>query len=323
MRKFVLLLLCCVFLLTGCGSNKEQNSHTENAAYEITDYRGSLVKLPHKPKKILTDSLGLDEIVLGLVSSDKLAGINYLDRDPAISFVVPETKNVSHKLKTYSSEEIIALQPDVFFATTWTEQEKITALRKAGITVVVCQGPTNVQGVKDAVSLVAEALDEKAKGQVIVKKMTTEMAIIEQVIKQQQEPQPVVILVSLMTNYGGTGSLFDVLCQKAGLVNGIAKVGIKNGEFLAKELVVKANPDLFILSATSGGDASQYETYKNKFMSDPAFAQLKGINNTIVLPDKYIYCSSQNIVYGIKHLANEGYGKQLFPLEQETCIKGW
>ena len=323
MKKFVLLLLCCIFLATGCGSKKTQNTTEDKFSYVVTDYEGTQVKFTHKPQKIITDSFGLDEIVLGLVSAENLAAVNYLDQDSAISFIAEETKNIKHILKNYGTEEIVSLHPDLFIASTWTDKGKIQALRRMGIPVVVCHGPTNIKEVKDNVTLVATALKEISRGKSINEKVEAELKAIDTVLQKQSKPKPVVLLVSLMSSYGGSGSLYDALCQQAGLVNGIAKVGIKNGEFLAKELVVKANPDLFILSAPSQSDEKQYEEYRQQFMSDPALRNLAGIKNVVVLPDRYLYCSSQNIVYGIKALANKGYGKKLFPVEQENCIKGY
>lgn len=44
------------------------------------------------------------------------------------------------------------------------------------------------------------------------------------------------LLVSLlMTSYGGKGCLYDVMCMRAGVVNGIAKLGLKSGEHLIKD----------------------------------------------------------------------------------------
>lgn len=323
MKKYVVLFLCFLLFATGCGNTKTTTTPEDKSAYEVTDYQGTKIKLAHKPQRIITDSFGLDEIVLELVPAEKLVAVNYLDKDPAISFIAEETKNIKTTLKNYGIEEIVSLHPDLFIASTWTDAGKIQALRRLNIPVVVCRGPISVKEVKANVSLVAAALGEKSRGKNINEQVDVELAKIAAVLKNQHKPKPVVLLVSLMSSYGGTGSLYDALCQQAGLINGIAKVGIKNGEFLAKELVVQANPDLFILSAPSQSDEKQYAQYKKQFMSDPALQSLPGIKNVAVLPDRYIYCSSQNIVYGIKVLTNKGYDQELLPVQQEPCIKGY
>lgn len=64
-------------------------------------------------------------------------------------------------------------------------------------------------------------------------------------LAQQTGRPPVGLLVSQMTSYGGKNSMFDTVCTKARVTNGIAMVGLSNGEKLTKELVVKADPDFY------------------------------------------------------------------------------
>lgn len=64
-------------------------------------------------------------------------------------------------------------------------------------------------------------------------------------LAQQTGRPPVGLLVSQMTSYGGKNSMFDTVCTKARVTNGIAMVELNNGEKLTKELVVKADPDFF------------------------------------------------------------------------------
>lgn len=326
MKKILLCMWVCLIVLTGCYKTHQEkisSPEVKNGSYTIQDAQRTIVKIPQKPGRILTDSLGLDEIVLGLTEPSKLVGVNYLDSEANISFISKETAEHKKILRSYNAEEIIALRPDVFIATTWFPQDKITGLRKAGIPVVVCQGPTNIQEVKDTVMLVAGALGEKARGKNILSKLDVELAKIDVVIKKISKPKPTVLLVSLMSSYGGMGSLYDAVCQRAGIINAISKVGIKNGAFLSKELIIKSQPDIFLFSEPSKADAEQYEKYRISFLADPVWANFSGRTKSVVLQDKYIYCSSQNIIYGIKALANKCYNQELFSLTEEKCIKGW
>lgn len=326
MKKILFGILACVMLLNGCSKTsgeKIQPGEIKTGTYTIQDAQGTVVKLSQKPQRILTDSLGLDELVVGLTEPEKLVGINYLDVDENISFISRETAKHKNRLRSYTSEEIIALRPDVFLATTWFPQDKIIGLRQAGIPVVVCQGPTNIQEVKATVLLVAEVLKEKECGKNILAQMDEELEKIATVIKKLGKPWPKVLLVSLMSSYGGTGSLYDSLCERAGVINVISKVGLRNGAFLSKELIVKAQPDIFLFSQPSKDDAKEYEKYRVNFLADPVWQTIAAKKKVLVLQDKYIYCSSQNIIYGIKALANTCYQRELFSLAGEKCIKGW
>lgn len=88
-------------------------------------------------------------------------------------------------------------------------------------------------------------------------------------LAQQTGRPPVGLLVSQMTSYGGKNSMFDTVCTKARVTNGIAMVGLSNGEKLTKELVVKADPDFFMVSAPKKDDRYGSQKFKDEFCRIP------------------------------------------------------
>ena len=46
----------------------------------------------------------------------------------------------------------------------------------------------------------------------------------------KSSPLMSVVLLSVMTNYGGAGSSFDDMCKHAGVTNAVAAVGLRNGQ---------------------------------------------------------------------------------------------
>lgn len=74
----------------------------------------------HEPRRILTDSLHLDETLLTVVPKSHLAGAYYLDGEPGLSFIAKETETLT-KVREYTPERIAALQPDVFVVSDWSD----------------------------------------------------------------------------------------------------------------------------------------------------------------------------------------------------------
>ena len=116
--------------------------------------------------------------------------------------------------------------------------------------------------------------------------------------------------------------MYDELCTRARIENGIAAAGLKNGEFLSKELVVKANPDFFLAPEPREADRYGAEAFREKFLSDPALAELPAVQQVRFVPSRYLYGSSQNLVYAIKGLANAAYG-DIFDMKDEHLIRGY
>lgn len=165
-------------------------------------------------------------------------------------------------------------------------------------------------------------LQEEAAGAEVIAEMDRQLQEIEAVLAQQTGRPPVGLLVSQMTSYGGKNSMFDTVCTKARVTNGIAMVGLSNGEKLTKELVVKADPDFFMVSAPKKDDRYGSQKFKDEFLQDPAYQGMKGLKNIVAIPNRYLYTNSQNCVYAIKGIANYAYGS-IFDLSEEHLIKGY
>ena len=118
--------------------------------------------------------------------------------------------------------------------------------------------------------------------------------------------------------------MFDDICKRAGIRNAAADIGINNGELISKEVMLKANPDYFILSVSWELRNGNADTYKEEFSSDSALSGLPAVQNGHVayIPDRYLYVSNQNCIWAIKKLANIVYG-DIFPEEKEYFIKGY
>lgn len=82
----------------------------------------------------------------------------------------------------------------------------------------------------------------------MIAKMDDKLAEIkEKVDNIKPERRKKLVLISLMTSYGGKGCTFDDICQYAGVINGVSDAGLHNGQLLTKEMLVDINPDLLIM----------------------------------------------------------------------------
>ncbi|MEE1598119.1 ABC transporter substrate-binding protein [Acidaminococcus fermentans] len=318
MKLLRILGILFLFLTAGCGP-----AAPEQGGYTVEDVRGKTVRLARPPQKILTDSLHLDETLLTLVPADHLAGVYYLDREPGISFIAEETRDLEPVLRQVTPETVARTKPDLFLASTWSDPGLIQKVEEMGIPVVVCRGPVTVEEIRDNVGLMARALDRPEAGKQVLARMDGELEETERVLKNLQGPEPVGLLVSLMSRYGGSGSLYDDLCRRAHVGNGLSRAGLKNGQPLTREAILQADPDFFLVALPYGEEKADYEKFQQQFFADPALQGLKGLERRVALPDRYVYDASPMAVYGIRALANGAYGKVLFPQGQESLLKGY
>lgn len=318
MKLLRILGILLLLLAAGCGM-----AAPEPGGYTVEDVRGKRVQLPRPPQKILTDSLHLDETLLTLVPAEKMAGVYYLDREPGISFVAEETRGMEPVLQDYTPETVARVKPDLFLASAWSDPGLIQKVEELGIPVVVCYGPENLEQVQKNVRLIARAVGNPEAGERVTAQMEERLQSIETVLSGLQEPEPVGMLVSLMSRYGGSGSLYDDLCHRAHVRNGLAEAGLKNGQLLTREAILQANPDFFLVSLPYGEEQEAYERFQTQFFGDPSLQTVKGYDRRVALPDRYVYDAAPMAVYGIQALANGAYGRTLFERGPEPLLKGY
>ena len=152
--------------------------------------------------------------------------------------------------------------------------------------------------------------------------MDRQLAEIDAVLGQRTDKIPKAFLVTQMSRYGGPGSMYHELLTRARIRNAIGEVGVSNGQLLAQELVVKSDPDFFIVSSDRKSDETGAGKFRNEFFQNPAVQNMRAAKNIKTLDDRYIYAASQNCVYAIKAMANAAYGP-LFDMTEEKQIKGY
>lgn len=320
---YTILFLLAVLLFTGC-SMKKTETPADSSAYQVTDAFGHTVTLPHKPRRILGTSSSIDTMLLGVVEPDRLVACFTADKDPAISYVSEETKDIALTipLNGISMEVLTKAAPDLIIASSYTQPAELTMWRNLGYPVIMIDGPTSIEQVKRDIRIISAAAGEKERGEKVIAEMDRQLAEIDTVLGQRTEPQPKALLVSQMTSYGGPGSMYHELLTRARIRNAIGEVGVSNGQLLAGELIVKSDPDFFIVSSDRPSDETGAGKFRNEFFQNPAVQNMRAAKNIKTLDDRYIYAASQNCVYAIKAMANAAYGP-LFDMTEEKQIKGY
>ncbi|MDU2066108.1 MAG: ABC transporter substrate-binding protein [Sporomusaceae bacterium] len=312
-QGLALFLIFMMLLVLGCGSVKETTvkEQEKEKAYQVVDVTGETVMFSQKPQRIITLSASTDEIILGMLPTDKLVAINFLLDDPASSNIVNQAQKIPNKIKDPSAEYIFSLKPDVVIVPDWVSADIVSSLKSLGLKVFICKGSRSVAEVRETVDLLSQVVGEEEKGRQIIQQMDEKLQEIKvKVDKIPVDQRKKVVLISLMTTYGGIGSTFDDMCHYAGVINGLAAIGIKNGEPLGKEGLLKVNPDILIMPVYNDHGNFDIEAFRNEYLLDPSLQTLPAVKEKkLYFPrEGYLYNASQDIVYGIQEIALAVYG---------------
>ena len=313
-QLMALSLLFSMLLLSGCRPPGQVSmAEPSSEAYEVTDVYGYTTSMPAPPKRILTLSMGTDEILLGLVRPERLAAVNGLLEDPANSNVVELAKQIPNKVGEPTVEEILKLRPDLVIVPDWGDIAKVAALRDLGLHVVVCQGAKNLTEIKETIRLIAQAVGEPQRGEVLLQKMDERLNWVQsRTMAIPAADRKTVVLISLMKSYGGVGCSFDDACQYAGVTNGMAKIGIHNGQTMSKEQLVEINPDILFLPTYTNHGAYDSGKFRAAYLDDPSLQSVQAIRDQALREpfEGYIYNCSQDYVLGVQEIAYCVYGDE-------------
>lgn len=314
--RWTMLVLFGLFLvLTGGCTGKNNVSPPSggftagSGSYEIVDSTGYVLKLPQKPQKIVSLSISTDEILMALVTAERIAALTYLADDSGISNIAEQAKAIPKRIRA-NAESIIALQPDMVIIPDWQPAAFIQTLREAGVPVYVYKTSTTIDEVKKSITLIARAVGEDEKGSRLVADMDRDLAQINEKLRQiPTGSQPVVIRYTLMGGSGGKGSTFEDICRHAGVNNGAVIAGLGRNDVLSKEQIVGVNPDIILLPLWDYTGKTDVKKFGDDVRNDPALQTLKAIRSKrlVAMPDSHLSCTSQYIVQGVRDVAKAAY----------------
>ncbi|QDR79070.1 ABC transporter substrate-binding protein [Sporomusa termitida] len=312
--KPIVFLLCLLLLCAGCANQQRPQAEPSAAGYEVRDGQGNVLKLRGKPQRIISLSVSTDEILLGLVPSGRIAALTYLADDGGLSNITEQAKAVPARIRA-NPEVVIALQPDLVIVPDWQPLEFVQTVRDAGFPVYIYQWPNSIEEIKNVILEIARAVGEPEAGAKLVADMDNTLAeVVDRVRPIPDSQRPVVVRFSLMGGSDGKGTTFDDICQYAGVKNGAALAGLGMNDILSKEQLVKVNPDILLMPTWDYTGKTDMAQFAADIQNDPALQSVKAIRRQqlVSIPERYLVCTSQYIVWGVKNLASYAY-PQYFP----------
>lgn len=103
---------------------------------------------PKLPQRIVSLTLGTDEILLSLIDPKRIIAVTTLAIDPGISNVVDLAKTIPNKIGRASVEPVIALQPDLVLVASYTANDIVEQLKEVGLPVMRLTLFSSITGIK-------------------------------------------------------------------------------------------------------------------------------------------------------------------------------
>ena len=304
------ILLMASLLFSGCKDTQQATNKKSEVAYKVTDMTGTTITFKESPKRVVSLNCGVDEILLDLLPPERIAALSARADDPGICAAVDKAKTVKKRVQGKNVEAILSLNPDLVVMPDWIGMDLVNGLRAVGVPVYVFKTPESLADIQDNILKIAIVVDAKVQGDEIVSTMQKKLERVQQITKKvPSDKKQTLIPLSLMGSFGGKGTTFDDMCNYANVTNGVSAAGVVKRAAITKEMIVKMDPDVFIIPTWDFEESGKAENFIKEIKSDPAFSTVKAIKNDrlVKVHDAYLYAASQYAANAVEEIAQAAY----------------
>lgn len=309
----LILLLLSAYLVAACvgggatdgsaGSGSETTMETaESSKYPltITDDVGRKMTLNSKPDRIISFAPSVTETLFAVGAGNRVVGVTTSDDYP------PEARSIE-AVGGYNGpnvEKVISLDADLMILSfdSSTKAYADDMQEKTGTKVIVIN-PKSLEGAISSIGTVADIVGESEKGQVVKERLNSELKQIEDQVSGEPKPTVFYEVWGDPLQTAGPGSFIDDAIKAAGGTNIAANTKEAYPQY-SKEVLLRKNPDYYMVGVTSGISAEDIS-------GRPGYSSLKAVedDHVSVVDDNLIVRPGPRIVEGVREIAEEIHPK--------------
>ena len=260
-----------------------------------------------KYNHIISLTLSGDEMLLGLVSENRIAGLSgKINEDKEISNIADKAKKFP---KVESNEEIlISLEPDLIIVADWVTKKIDDIGAIIGAKVYYYKTPNSYEEQKKVIRDLANLVEEKENGEKLIKNMDDKLKVLQnKIAKNYKGAKPRILMYTSFGTTSGKNTTFDDMVKLINGINVVSEAGINKCQDISKEKIIELNPDIIIVPIAKKYD--NVTKVSKLFFEDPSLKNVKAIKNKKVYFMQYkdITPISQYMINSIEELAKVVY----------------
>lgn len=233
MRSLVAVLLCLMFVMTGCATKTEPNSSVEEKT-EVS--------------RIISTSPSNTEILVGLGLTDKIVAVDTYSTDiEGLNADIPQLE-----LSNPDAETILGLKPDLIITSEINQvgnaENPFSVLEESGITVLYMPTSTSIEGIYSDIEKIAEATGTVAQGEALISGMKEKVSAISEIAATIPESERKTVYFEIspapsLFTFGKETFLNEII----ELVGATNIFGNETGWISpSEETILKDNPDVIL-----------------------------------------------------------------------------
>lgn len=265
----------------------------------LVDPIGEEYILNKPPHRIVSATLGTDEMLSALVDSDRIMGVTSLSDNVHMSNIPQEYPDQIKRIQG-GIEEILSLEPDLVFVASYTRAEVVRLLLSSDIPVVRLSQYDSFKDIEDNIQLVAKVTGSEQQAASLLEELHQNAQLITQKVSGLNRAR--VLYYSLNGYTAGAGTKINEMIEMAGGYNVVNETQITGSHKISEEIAIGLEPDIILISGISPDSqvpASELLSARTPWQSTPAV-----LNNQVYdLQGAWLLSVSQYSWDGIEVLA--------------------
>lgn len=294
MLRRIMLFTIIISLLTACSSLAPASGNLT-----FTDGLGREVKLDGPAQRVVSLAPSNTEILFAIGAGDQVVGRDEFSDYPEAAKSI---ESVGGSFGEYSTEAIVALEPDLVLAAEINPPELVKKLEDLGLTVYYLKNPTTIEEMYGNLEIVGNLTGHDVTE--LVDSLKSRVAAVDEKIAPLSSRPTVFYEIDASDatkpfTYG-PGTFGDLLITRAGGANLVTLAGITDPyPQVSLEQVVATNPSIIIL-----GDAA-WGTTAEAVKARAGWDVLDAVKNDQIFPfdDNLVSRPGPRLVDGLEQLA--------------------
>ena len=276
--------------------------HTNTGWPREVEGLNGVISIPAKPLRIITASVGHDEMTLAIVPAERLVAVGGATKNETYS-------NVAHLVQEKAEisrdpEVIIAQSPDVVVTSPFFPIEVVEALQRAGIPVIQTELEQGPEARINAILLMGYIYGEEERASEFADEVEARYDALV-AVTSVKSPKPRVLALTQYSDTlwvaGGSSTEGGVITAAGGL-NAAEDAGVTGNQTTSLEGVIAMAPDIIIIPQPVAFGA---EEFRQSLLEHEALAELPAIKNgaVFVVESKHFTTLSYWNIRGAEDLA--------------------
>jgi iron complex transport system substrate-binding protein len=250
------------------------------------------------PQRVVSQTVGSDELLLDLADPAQIAALSPLARDPDYSTVTREAAAYPALAANGDAESVLKYRPTLVLCADYTRPELVAQLRRAGTRIIVFDHYATLEDAYANLRRLGQAIGEQERAETLIAGCQRRVQALGERLRGVRPVR--VIAPSTFGLIPGWGTTFEDLCEHAGAENLAATLGRLEGHARQPSEKMLSWPiDQVVLGGHNAAQALA------PFKSLPPYEYLPAVreNRAVVIPPAYLACVSHRRVRGYELLA--------------------